>query len=507
MDSDWQSAEGERERLRILATYPLTDPAFSEQLDRLTRLAARICDVPIAVVSLVEEERQSFIGRYGLSAASTPRAYSFCAHAMFGEAAMTVGDAREDARFADNPLVTGDPNIRFYAGEPLRSPEGAPLGAFCVIDDTPRRALDAEQAEALQTLAQAAMALLQKHRIDASHAAIEQRFNVLADAMPQMVWSSRPDGYSDYFNRRWCTFTGALESVSHGAGWMQFLHPDDHDLASEVWGAAVASGEDYEIRYRLRRHDGAYRWVLARGLPMLGADGAVTRWIGTCTDIHEQTEAGEALEVLSQELSHRIKNIFAVIGGLISLSTRNHPELAPLGADMQGRVLALGLAHDFIRPAQIADGGARRSLKGMLASLLTPYDDGKGTRFAITGPDLPIDDRSATPFALFFHELATNAAKYGALSRSEGRVEIALTGGDPVEIAWTERGGPPVDVPAESHFGSRLIEISVERQLGGSLAFDWNPAGLRLVARIPLASMSRDSMSRDSMSRDSMSRD
>ena len=139
----------ETERLEALRAYDILDTAPEEAFDELTRLAAQICGVPIVLVSLVDEDRQWFKSRVGLEAESTPREASFCAHAILDPGQMlTVPDATRDPRFADNPLVTGDFHLRFYAGAPLVTPTGYPLGALCAIDRVPRE-LDEHQREAL----------------------------------------------------------------------------------------------------------------------------------------------------------------------------------------------------------------------------------------------------------------------------------------------------------------------------------------------------------------------
>lgn len=494
----------ERQRQAIVASYPTGESGIAEQLDQLAALAARLCDAPTGLVSLVEEHRQRFVGRAGTDLLETPREQSFCAVAMLGSDAMVVPDAAADQRFRTNPLVTGAPGIRFYAAWPLKSAEGAAIGAICVIDTVPRDGLTPRQIEDLRTLGNATMALLERGRIDHSSrksAAVarsaihdlEQRFHVLADAMPQMVWSSLPSGYSDYFNSRWCSFVGTTAESCHGDAWMRFLHPDDLDRTAEVWRGAVNSGGVYEIEYRLRHHDEGYRWVLARGLPMRDEAGLTIRWLGTCTDIHEQKAESEQKELLTRELSHRIKNIFAVIGGLLTMSMRRNPDLAPLARDLQGRVLALGRAHDFVRPqnqkSRVPMG--RTSLVRMLESLLAPYRTADEERITIRGGDVDIDDRSATPLALLFHELATNAAKYGALSIEEGRVEIVIGQDDDIALEWIESGGPPVATAGERGFGGELIEMSVTRQLGGALRYDWRREGLRVTATVPCRAMAR----------------
>jgi PAS domain S-box-containing protein len=475
-------------------------------LDDIVAFAAELCDAPVALLSLVEEEYQRFLARTGIDLDSTPRSQSFCAHAMLGHDVMEVPDATRDPRFADNPLVTGDPGIRFYAGAPLVSSEGVPLGALCIIDTVARDGLTPMQRRGLAVLALAAMGRLDDRRSAReqgimernSRHALEQsdlRFRTLADTMPQMVWSTLPDGFHDYYNARWYEFTGAPDGTTDGEGWNDMFHPDDRDRAWARWRHSLTTGEPYSIEYRLRHFDGTYRWVLGRALPVRDANGAITRWFGTCTDIHEQKLALEEREVISQELSHRIKNIFAVVAGLIAFSARAHPEIATAAADLRQRITALGRAHDFVRPhsAQSRPVARQDSLAGLLTDLFEPYQRPEETRITIAGDDIMVDDRAATPVALLFHELATNATKYGALSVGGGAVQVEITDdAGEVRIVWRERGGPTLaDEPVHKGFGTQLIEMSAVRQLGGRVDRLWRPEGIEIVVAAPRAAFSR----------------
>ncbi|PCE26504.1 GGDEF domain-containing protein [Burkholderia ubonensis] len=142
----------EAARLATLHSLDILDTAPEERFDRVTRLARRLFDVPIALVSLVDENRQWFKSRIGLDAAETPRDVSFCAHALLARDALVIPDARLDERFHDNPLVTGTPGIRFYAGQPLRAPNGARIGTLCLIDTQPR-SLAPDELSLLEDLA------------------------------------------------------------------------------------------------------------------------------------------------------------------------------------------------------------------------------------------------------------------------------------------------------------------------------------------------------------------
>ncbi|WP_081974701.1 PAS domain-containing sensor histidine kinase [Novilysobacter arseniciresistens] len=130
----------------------------------------------------------------------------------------------------------------------------------------------------------------------------ESRFHTIADLLPQMVWSTRPDGEVEYFNRRWYEFTGDGRGAIGGHAWVGRVHEQDRDRALAAWQASVATGDPYEVEYRLRDRHGEHHWVLARGLPVPGADGALLRWIGTCTLIHEQKRVQQMLEESQQAL-------------------------------------------------------------------------------------------------------------------------------------------------------------------------------------------------------------
>lgn len=126
--------ENEHKRLNALYALRLLDTAPEERFDSITHLAAEVFDVPIAFVSLIDRERQWMKSKVGLSVCETSREFSFCSHAILGEDAMIIPDAQQDPRFADNPLVTGDPFLRFYAGQPLRAPGGEKIGTLCIAD-------------------------------------------------------------------------------------------------------------------------------------------------------------------------------------------------------------------------------------------------------------------------------------------------------------------------------------------------------------------------------------
>ncbi|MBO9588326.1 PAS domain-containing protein [Devosia sp.] len=326
----------------------------------------------------------------------------------------------------------------------------------------------------------------------------ELEFRTLADTMPQMVWATRPDGFHDYYNARWYDFTGVPFGSTNGEGWNDMFHPDDQERAWRLWRHSLETGEPYQIEYRLRHHSGEYRWTLGRALPVRDATDQIIRWIGTCTDIHDSRLAAEERELVAQELSHRIKNIFAVLTGIVSLSARGQPEVKPFAEQLRQRIFALGEAHDFVRPQNYlsASKTGQGTLSALVTRLMRPYEGEDGeNRVRYSGEDTIIDDAAATPLALLFHELATNAAKYGALSRPDGWTSLSgRTDGERFHLTWKEHGGPEIAEPSQlSGFGSKLIELSVSGQLRGEIERFWEKDGLRVELSLPLAALTRSS--------------
>ncbi len=158
----FQVAENEAERLAALVGYGILDSDFEESFDRVTRIAANVFNVPIALVSIVDGRRQWFKSAVGLSVRETARDISFCTHAILGAEVFIVPDATLDPKFSANPLVTGSPNIRFYAGAPLINPQGYTLGTMCVIDQTPRPGMDARHQQILSDLAGIVVDLMER---------------------------------------------------------------------------------------------------------------------------------------------------------------------------------------------------------------------------------------------------------------------------------------------------------------------------------------------------------
>jgi PAS domain S-box-containing protein len=620
-DRRWSRAD----RLAELHDLAILDSEPEPLYDDLVRIAAHVCRAPVALVSLVDAERQWFKSEFGLGKRELPINCSVCAHTIEAGESLIIPDLADDPRTIDNPLVTGGPGFRFYAGAVIRGTQGIPLGALCVLDRTPRpEGLDAAQTATLTALARQISTLLEYRRThaqvaarEAELAASERRFRVMTAAMPQMVWTTLPDGFHDYYNDRWYEFTGMPYGSTDGEGWNDVFHPDDQERAWTRWRHSLETGEPYEIEYRLRHRDGAYRWTLGRAMPIRDAEGRIERWFGTCTDIddlkraeaearklaaiveaskdfiglytlggavthlneaalalvglpdlaaarrhrmedffspesrrvlaetvlpavqqkgywegelafrhfgtgeavavlynifpvrdptgaeigyatvtrdlREAKRAEEARDLLIRELSHRIKNIFAVVGGLAALTARSDPAAKPFASAFRERLGALARAHEYVRPhsPDSAPEVAGQTVLGLMRLIMAAYEEGGRARVAISGDDAEIGERTATALALIMHEQATNAMKYGGLSTKEGGVSLSgLRDGERYTLTWAEAGGPPVTGrPSRQGFGTVLAERSVAGQLDGVLEHDWAPEGLLMRLSMPLANL------------------
>jgi len=266
------------------------------------------------------------------------------------------------------------------------------------------------------------------------------------------------------------------------------IHPQDLDRVRAAFNATREILGPYEIDFRIL-HSGKVAWVSARGR---GEDQGIVGRImfGVFLDVSQRKLAEEGRELLATEMSHRVKNLFAVATGLTDISLRSASTTEEMAADLKLRLLALGRAHELARP-MLSEQKRATLLEELLPILLSAYDrhGSTGVRVRIEVPEILVGEASITTFALIIHELATNAVKYGALSTEEGSVEVtAQADASEVVVVWTELGGPPVRrLPGEPGFGSKLVNRSIASQFGGSIAFDWRTEGLVATLRMSKA--------------------
>lgn len=509
-----QEADPERlrdpARLAALERTGLMDTAAEAPFDRAVRLATRILGTPVGLLSLVDGERQFFKAQQGLtepvaSARETPLTHSFCQHVVDAGAALVVRDARQDPLLRNN-LAIPDLGVIAYLGVPVRGPDGAVLGSFCAIQSEPRDWTHAE-CEALEDIAagieteialraEVARARDAETRVTKT----KERFRMALRA--GQVGTYHFDPVRDAVD--WDDELFAIWGISRDApdlfgSLKEAIHPDDRAM----WEADVATSLDpngsgaHDVEMRIVRPDtGEVRWVQALGQTTFEGGRAV-RMLGTARDITARKEAEAREKLLTRELNHRVKNLFAVVSGMISLTARTSTTPKEMGASLRSRVLALARAHALIQPAVTGEDltTTQVTLQTLASAVLEPYA-GAANAVSLSGPPVQLSPNAASSLSLVLHELATNAAKYGALSVPGGQLAVEWhmvgdgggAGDERLHLAWVETGGPTIAAPPDRRgFGSKLIDMTVNGQMGGSLGSDWHADGVRHEMSMPLS--------------------
>ena len=311
-------------RLAALYETKLLGSPTEESFDRVTRLAAKLLNVPVALVSLVDADHQFFKSCLGMGEPwsidrRTPLTHSFCQHVVTSEAMLAVKDARIDPLVKDN-LAIRDLGVIAYLGVPLTTAAGHTLGSLCAIDSQPREWTDEQKSMLADLAAFVATEIdLQKNTLVASatldalqairvETALETRVKCLADSMPQIVWSANADGNIQYYNQRWFDYTGLTFDQTKDWGWKAVIHPDDLERCIQLWTTAMRTGQPHVGEYRLKRGgDGVFRWHLSRSLPCRDEAGKIIEWVGTSTDIHDSKVAEESIKKSRDELEQRVE--------------------------------------------------------------------------------------------------------------------------------------------------------------------------------------------------------
>jgi PAS domain S-box-containing protein len=345
----------EAQRLEALESYGILDTPPEPAFDDIARLAALTCDAPIALVSLVGKERQWFKSELGMGMAETPRSMSICSSALQEKEMLVVPDLARDPRFADNTLVTEPPNVRFYAGAVLRTPDGLPLGTVCVLDHAPRpHGLKEGQAFTLGVLARQVMTQMELRRaIAARENALreqqdalesvresEERFRVIANSAPVPIWVTSAKGPREFTNFAYQEFLGVPYAESLSYDWRRAIHPDHLPRILKEQVAGESSGKTFTLEAVYKRADGEWRWLRSISQPRFGPHGERNGFIGIAHDITTSKQAEEDLQRVNQLLEERVAEALAK-QAQTEERLRQSQKMEAVGQ------LTGGIAHDF----------------------------------------------------------------------------------------------------------------------------------------------------------------
>ncbi len=271
------------------------------------------------------------------------------------------------------------------------------------------------------------------------------------------------------------TFQPTVERVE------AMMHPEDRKRSSVA--DIVAQGQSrFQVEFRLVRPNGEVRWCYGAGIILRDAGGKAVRMNGVTVDITERKRAEERQVLLAREVDHRAKNTLAVVLSVLRLTKA--PTTAEFITAVEGRVHALAATHNLLSSTRWEGADLRKIVEEEMA----PYHATHRRRVITDGPAVVLLPATAQAVALALHELATNAAKYGALSTEDGTLQVSWkTGDDALELDWIETGGPPTAEPARLGFGLTIVRSSIEAQFRGGVSYDWRPDGLRCRLSIPAA--------------------
>ncbi len=504
----------EAERLAALARYAILDTAPEAEFDDFTVLASQICGAPIALISLVDAGRQWFKSRVGLGAAETPREVAFCAHAILGDILFEVPDTKADARFADNPLVSGAPHVRFYAGMPLTTPDGHNVGTLCVIDREARK-LDARQREALMRLGRQVVRQLELRRTNAQLAHELAFRQAILDSAAASIISTTPEGLITSFS------TGSEQLLGYRAEelvartTLGLLHDPAEVIGRageltkelgrplepgfEVFVAKVREGGSETREWTYLRKDGSRVPVTLTVSAIRDGQGKLAGFLGIARDISERLAAERQqaallrqVEQANQELtefayvvSHDLKAPLRGIGSLAGwLATDYGHKLEAEGREqltlMLGRVKRMSALIDGIltysRAGRSREGRMDVDLARLVPNVIDLLAPPPHIRVEIETP-LPTLHLEPTKAQQLFQNLLSNAIKYMDKPAGLVRVSCVPSGGDFLQFSVADNG-PGI----EAKYFERIFQLF--QTLAPRDSVEGTGVGLALVKKI-----------------------
>lgn len=489
-----------QDRLAVLHGLDALDTAADPDFDHISGLAAAVMQAPIALVTLLDVERQWFKSCVGLDETEAAADTSFCAYAIAaGDEPMVVTDAAADSRFSASPLVTGKRHVRFYAGAAIVV-AGARIGTLCVFDRKPRTspsAAELGQLTALASLAASLFALKDATRNGANAAAAlareEKRRGIALDAASLASWAW--DIHTDIIEcdvRLSELFDLPRSNRLRARDILAAIDPRDVYQTETHFRDALASGDDYFGEYRVKGFSPP-RWVATRGRVIeRDGDGKPTLIFGVNYDVTERKLGDERQRLLLRELNHRVKNTLATVQALATQTVRHARQPSEFLEAFSARLQALGAAHSLLSDREWRGIGIRE----LVQVEVRPFDTAEQPRMTISGADLLLSPDQAVGLGLILHELASNALQYGSLSAAAGKVDLDWKARGPkgarrLVLTWRESGGPEVASPERYGFGSILIRRSLAKIISSEVTHEFRPEGVFAEISMPLEDLSK----------------
>ncbi|HWT30451.1 MAG TPA: HWE histidine kinase domain-containing protein, partial [Propylenella sp.] len=306
----------------------------------------------------------------------------------------------------------------------------------------------------------------------------EARFRHMADSAPALIWMTDTEGEVTFANMHFDFVFGRPARDMLGQGWRTVVHPDDVDAFAATFFRAFKRRRPFRTEVRIIAREGEVRSMRCDGVARTDDAGAFLGYTGCAVDVSDVKSARERQQLLIHELNHRVKNTLAIVQSVASQTLRNAPHPERAKEAFEARLMALARAHDVLT-RESWEGAA---LGEIVEQAIEPYRSHSPDAFIVDGPEVRLAPSLALAFAMALQELATNAVKYGSLSRPTGQVQISwsieASASPLLRLSWRESGGPPVKAPKRRGFGSRLIERSLAEDQDGRVQLTFAPNGL-----------------------------
>jgi PAS domain S-box-containing protein len=350
------------------------------------------------------------------------------------------------------------------------------IGKFMTYHPAPHSFTEDENILANTIARQLALAV-SRHQSEQELKNSEERFRLMSEHAPVMIWISDERGHCLHLNRMLRTFWGVDERNLFNFDWSKTIHPEDITQIGELMTTALRDKASVTLKGRYANALGRYRVLQTNARPRFSPSGEFLGMIGVNVDITEREEAERGRELLVAELNHRVKNTLAIVQAIAHQTFRIATSPSEARKAFEGRLTTLSAAHNLLTKTN----WEKVSLKE-LANLTLGGNGTNANRISLSGPDILLPPKEAVSIAMALHELCTNAVKYGALSNDEGRIAVTWSQPDTrahqLEIRWVESGGPPVAPRTHRGFGSLLLERTLGQDLEGEVKIEFRPEGL-----------------------------
>jgi PAS domain S-box-containing protein len=502
-----READHQAENAALVELAEVLASAPRDILQALTEAALKLCQAHSAGISLLEDadHRRRFhwralAGRWShISNGGTPRDFGPCGTVLDLNEALLFSRPERDFPYIGEltPPIEDALLVPFHAGDQA-------VGTIWVVSHDETKRFDAEDLRVMTNLSKFAAAayqtLLSSQAAGVTNEELQQamttaqRLAFIVESSDDAIVSKTLDGVITSWNKGAEQIFGYTAEEAIGQHITFLMRPDRYEEEERII-ASLRRGERVAPFDTVRqRKDGELIHVSVTMSPVKDVGGKIIGASKIARDITERKLAQEGLSLLIREMRHRVNNLFLITNAIVSLSARSAKTPADMARAVQGRLTALTRAHELTRPGLIDPAGklgSEASLHALISAIFEPYVDEEAevpARVVIKGCDFTISESAVTNVALVLHELATNAAKYGALSAEGGVVRVDCARDDAtLRIVWREAGGPPLgEPPSEEGFGSVLTRQVLVNQFRGKIERAWQSDGLVIEMEIPL---------------------